>query len=131
MTHFSATGRSCIWRVREDKGNWRTFEGWTQVWFLYLTSYDPKWPRDDLDFSSKQSVMSELQKRQSELEIELTEATKKECTTKIEVEKLEKELGVKTEEITEGKNKIEEVEREANQIKAQIEAIKTDLELKG
>ena len=75
--------------------------------------------------------MSELQNRQSELEIELTEATKKECTTKIEVEKLEKELGAKTEEITEGKNKIEEVEREANQIKAQIEAIKTDLELKG
>ena len=37
--------------------------------------------------------MSELQSRQSELEIELTEATKKECTTKIEVEKLEKEQG--------------------------------------
>ena len=43
--------------------------------------------------------MSELQKRQSELEMELTEATKKECTTKMEVEKLENELGMKTEEI--------------------------------
>ena len=75
--------------------------------------------------------MSELQKRQSELEMELTEATKKECTTKMEVEKLENELGIKTEEITEGKNKIEEIEREANQIKAQIEEIKKDLDLKG
>ena len=75
--------------------------------------------------------MSELQKRQSELEMELTEATKKECTTKMEVEKLENELGMKTEEITEGKNKIEEIEREANQIKAQIDEIKNDLDLKG
>ena len=75
--------------------------------------------------------MSELQKRQSELEMELTEATKKECTTKMEVEKLENELGIKTEEITEGKNKIEEIEREANQIKAQIDQIKNDLDLKG
>ena len=76
-------------------------------------------------------VMSELQKRQSELEIELTEATKKECTIKMEVEKLENELGIKTDEITKGKNKLDEVDREANQIKAQIEQIKNDLESNG
>ena len=93
----------------------------TQVW---VTSYETV-------ESSKQAAMSELQKRQSELEMELTEATKKECTTKMEVEKLENELGMKTEEITEGKNKIEEIEREANQIKAQIDQIKNDLDLKG
>ena len=86
---------------------------------------------DETGKSSKQAAMSELQKRQSELEMELTEATKKECTTKMEVEKLENELGMKTEEITEGKNKIEEIEREANQIKAQIDEIKNDLDAKG
>lgn len=83
------------------------------------------------ELSSKQEAMSDLQKRQSELEMELTEATKKECSTKIEVEKLESELGQKTEEITEEKNKIEEIEREANQVKAQIDEIKNDLALKA
>lgn len=49
----------------------------------------------------------------------------------MEVEKLEKDLGLKADEITEGKNRIEEVEREANQIKAQIAQIKNDLGFKG
>jgi len=76
--------------------------------------------------------MSELQKRQSELEMEwCLLQTKKECTIKMEVEKLENELRMKTEEMAEGKNKIEETEREAIQIKAQIDQIKNDLDLKG
>ena len=87
---------------------------------------------DETGKSSKQAAMSELQKRQSELEMEwCLRQTKMECTIKMEVEKLENELGMKTEEITEGKNKIEEIEREANQIKAQIDEIKNDLDAKG
>ena len=80
---------------------------------------------------SMKAAMSEGQKRLFELDMELTGATKKECTIKMEVEKLENELGMKTEEITERKNKIEEMEREANQIKAQIDEIKDDLDSKG
>ena len=79
-----------------------------------------------------QAAMSELQKRHNELEMEwCIRQIEKECTIKMEVEKLENELGMKTEEITEGKNKIEEMEREANQIKAQIDEIKDDLDSKG
>ena len=69
--------------------------------------------------------MSELQKRHNELEMEwCIRQTENECIIKMEVEKLENELGMKTVEMTKRK-------REANQIKAQIDEIKNDLDLKG
>ena len=75
--------------------------------------------------------MTDLQKRQSELEFELTEATKKECTSRLEVEKLENELGVKKDEMLEATTKLEQAEREANQAQVQISEIKKDFDIKG
>ena len=54
--------------------------------------------------------MTDLQKRQSELEFELTEATKKEL---------------------EATTKLEQAEREANQAQVQISEIKKDFDIKG